>query len=64
MLGLSMDELATRCGVAKRTLIRFENGQAEPHGRTLTAIRTALEAAGVVFTDGEEPGVKLRKQEA
>ena len=29
----------------------------------LTAIRTALEQAGVEFTDGEELGVKLRKVE-
>ena len=28
----------------------------------LAAIRAALEAAGVEFTNGDEPGVKLRKQ--
>jgi len=27
------------------------------------AIRAALEAAGVAFTNGGEPGVKLRKPE-
>jgi hypothetical protein len=27
----------------------------------LPAIRAALEAAGVEFTNGDEPGVKLRK---
>ena len=30
---------------------------------TLAAIRTALEAAGVEFTNGDAPGVKLRKVE-
>jgi hypothetical protein len=27
----------------------------------LAAIRAALEAAGVEFTDGDQPGVRLRK---
>lgn len=30
---------------------------------TLAAIRAALEAAGVTFTNGDHPGVKLRKAE-
>jgi hypothetical protein len=29
--------------------------------RTIDAIRAALEAAGVEFTNGDGPGVKLRK---
>jgi len=28
----------------------------------LGAIRTALEAAGVTFPNGDEPGVKLKRQ--
>jgi hypothetical protein len=30
--------------------------------RTIDAIRRALEAAGVEFTNGERPGVRLRKE--
>jgi len=29
--------------------------------RTRNAIRTAFKAAGVVFANGDEPGVKLQK---
>jgi hypothetical protein len=32
-------------------------------GSSLAEIRAALEAAGVEFTNGNEPGVKLRKPE-
>jgi hypothetical protein len=32
-----------------------------PYERTLDDLRAALEAAGVEFTDGDQPGVRLRK---
>ena len=43
------------------TITRLEKGE-ELQPRTLAAIRTALEAAGVVFIDanGNGPGVRLR----
>lgn len=52
---------AARVGVA--TVTRFENGQGEPNPSTLSAIRAALEAAGVEFIaeNGGGPGVRLRK---
>jgi transcriptional regulator with XRE-family HTH domain len=59
LLDWSRDELADRCGVAKRTIVRFEASEGETRGATLAAIRTALEAAGVEFTNGDAPGVKL-----
>jgi transcriptional regulator with XRE-family HTH domain len=63
LLDWSRDELAARCGVAKRTVVRFEAGEGETRPSTLTAIRQALEAAGVIFVEenGEGPGVRLRK---
>ena len=40
----------------------FEIGKRSPHPRTLAAIRSALEAAGVEFiANGDGPGVRLRK---
>ncbi len=60
MLDWSRDQLSEACGVAKRTIIRFEAGQGETRPSTLAAIRAALEAAGVEFTDGAAPGVRLR----
>ena len=65
LLNWSQDQLSTATGgeVAKRSLVRFEKGETEPQPRTLTAIRAALEAAGVIFiaSNGDGPGVRLRK---
>lgn len=63
LLDWTRDQLAECSGVAKRTLLRFEASEGETRDSTLAAIRAALEAAGVVFTNGDEPGVKLRKAE-
>ena len=62
-VGWGIRELCAAASVSQGTLVDFEGGKRTPQARTLAAIRTALEAAGVVFTDGEEPGVKLRKVE-
>jgi hypothetical protein len=47
--------------VSRTTISAFENRQKLPRYNTVDAIRRALEAAGVEFTNGGEPGVKLRK---
>jgi hypothetical protein len=39
--------------------VRFE-ASGELRERTVDAIRAALEAAGVEFTNGEQPGVRMR----
>ncbi len=46
----------------------IEQGRTDPRVSTLTALRTALEAAGIIFlADGElvegGPGVRLRAEE-
>jgi hypothetical protein len=48
------------------TLSDFEAGKRSPHPRTLDAIRSALEKAGVIFVEenGEGPGVRLKKKKA
>ena len=63
LLGWSQDRLVENSGVPKRTLARFELEESTPQQRTLSAIRTALEAAGVIFIqqNGDGPGVRLRK---
>ncbi|MGI4747469.1 MAG: helix-turn-helix domain-containing protein [Janthinobacterium lividum] len=60
LLGWSRDRLSETCGVPVRTLDRLEKGQGSPQLRTVEAIRTALEMAGVEFTNDDAPGVKLR----
>ena len=60
-LGMTAEALAERAKVSKVTLSDFEIGKRSPHPRTLGAIKTALESAGVEFTNGNAPGVKLHK---
>ncbi len=59
-LGLGVRELAELAKVSPDTIARFERGEALKE-RTVEAIRAALESAGVEFTNGEAPGVRLRK---
>ena len=63
LIGISQDELVAASGVAKGTVAAFELGQRQPYARTLDAIRSALEAAGVEFIEenGGGAGVRLRK---
>lgn len=60
LVGWSRDRLSEACRVPIRTLDRLEKGEGIPQNRTITAIRTALEAAGVEFTNGDAPGVRLK----
>jgi transcriptional regulator with XRE-family HTH domain len=63
MLGLKREDLARLAEVAHATLTDFEGGKRAPYPRTLAAIRTALETAGVEFIpeNGGGAGVRLRK---
>lgn len=60
LLDWSRDQLAEAAATTTRTLARLEAGENAPRSTTLTAIRIALEAAGVEFTNGDAPGVRLR----
>jgi hypothetical protein len=53
-------ELAAMAKVATGTITRLEAGE-ELKPRTLDAIQAAFEKAGVEFTNGDAPGVRLRK---
>lgn len=59
-LQLGVRELATAAAVSPTTITRLERGESL-YGRTIDTIRTTLEAAGVEFTNGDAPGVRLRK---
>ena len=63
LLAMKREDLAVAAQVAHATLTDFEGGKRQPYPRTLAAIRTALEAAGVEFIDenGGGPGVRLRR---
>lgn len=64
LLGWSQDELAKKSHLGSSTVRNFEAGRHTPAHNNLTAIRTALEAAGVELIDenGGGPGVRLTKR--
>jgi transcriptional regulator with XRE-family HTH domain len=57
-LGLGVRELAAAAKVSTDTVTRFERGD-ELMQRTIDALQLAFEAAGVEFTNGDRPGVRL-----
>jgi transcriptional regulator with XRE-family HTH domain len=58
-LGLGLKELAAAAKVSIDTVVRFERGD-ELKERTIEALQRSLEAAGVEFTNGDQPGVRLK----
>ena len=65
-LNWSARDLAEQARVGSNTVVRFENGK-PANTSTVTMIRQALEAAGLVFIDADETageGVRLKKPES
>jgi transcriptional regulator with XRE-family HTH domain len=67
LLGISRAKLAKATGIAQAILLKFENSghmqraySGELAETRVATLRTALEAAGVEFTNGDAPGVRLR----
>ncbi|QND24534.1 helix-turn-helix transcriptional regulator (plasmid) [Rhizobium leguminosarum bv. viciae] len=63
-LDMGVKQLADAAAVSTNTIVRFERGE-ELKPRTIAAIRTVLEEAGVVFLDGNYsgsggPGIRLK----
>ena len=62
-LGWGVRELAAAAKVSTDTVARFERGD-ELKERTIDALQRALEAAGIEFTNGDQPGLRLTKAAA
>jgi transcriptional regulator with XRE-family HTH domain len=62
-VGWGVRELAKKAGVTANTVTRIENG-ADAKQSTMDRLQHALEAAGVEFTNGDQPGVRLTKAAA
>jgi|BarGraIncu00222A_1022003.scaffolds.fasta_scaffold93498_3 transcriptional regulator with XRE-family HTH domain len=63
MLRMDQATLAATAGVSVETVKRLEGMQGsltDTRVATLNALRKALEAAGVEFTNGGQPGVRLK----
>jgi transcriptional regulator with XRE-family HTH domain len=61
IINWTQERLATEAGVSLSTVKDFESGRRTPIANNLAAIQHALEAAGVEFTNGDQPGVRLVK---
>jgi transcriptional regulator with XRE-family HTH domain len=57
----SQQELADAAGISIATIRLFEAEKGDQRRSTLKLIRQALEAEGVEFTNGDQPGVRLAK---
>jgi hypothetical protein len=62
MLGWTIHELARRSVVSIATIYAIEDTNVPSSLRMgdLAAIQAALEEGGIEFTNGDEPGVKLK----
>lgn len=65
LLRWEQKDLAERSGVSLPSIKRLETepGELAAHARTVDALRSAIEAAGVIFVlgNGEGPGVRRRR---
>ena len=63
LLGLSQGELASKAKISTPALIRMEAKFGEAVGliSNIAAVCAVLESAGIEFTNGDEPGMILRK---
>ena len=61
-LDLSLSDLAKTAGVHRNTISNFETGKYGGDPKSLDKMRKALEKAGVEFTNGDAPGVRLKKK--
>ena len=71
LLGWSRAKLAVEADVGAHVIAMFEKtgrvmppGSLAPKFGRIAAIRTALEAAGVEFTNGDAPGARLKPHPA
>ena len=62
MLRIEQRDLAERSGVSLETVKRIERtpGAVSAYTSTMAAIQRALEDCGIEFTNGRQPGVRLR----
>lgn len=64
LLRMTRDELGKAAGVSAQTIEFFENRRTVPREETVERIREALERRGIVFMNGDKPGVLLDRDKA
>lgn len=65
-LKIGVRDLAKLAGVTTATITRFENERGGLNSVSSAKLKTALEAAGIIFIDqnGNGPGVRLRDRQS
>ena len=64
LLGWSEADLAAKVGLGEAFVRDFEAGRGDPASGQIEALRSALIAAGAVFSNGDTPGVRLERRSA
>jgi predicted transcriptional regulator len=64
LLDWTQADLAAKASISPTSINTIEREKGDPKRSTLNAIRRALEEAGVEFTDGDAPGVRIRQRTA
>lgn len=65
LLGMEQSDLAKRAGLNVNTIRNMEGSGAGPiagRATNIQSVQAALEAAGILFLNGGEPGVRLKKK--
>jgi hypothetical protein len=62
-LDITQPGLADSAGLGLSTVVDFEKERRAVSGEAIAALQAALEKAGVEFTNGSRPGVRLRKKQ-
>lgn len=63
VLRMTQDDMAKATGLTHTTIVNFESGKTHSEA-TRAAIQAALEARGIVFTNGDRPGFYLDRDKA
>ena len=61
LLNMHQATLAEAADVSRNLIVGFEKERRMPGRNNLAAIQRVLEEAGVEFTNGRAPGVRLKK---
>lgn len=62
LVNWSVRVLSEQSGVHRNTITNFETGKSGGDPETMARLVEALEAAGVEFTNGGQPGVRLKRE--
>ena len=62
LLNWTVQELAEKAGLDRNTVAQIESGKYAIDAELMAAICRVLETAGIEFTNGRGPGVRLRPE--